>query len=64
MVGVSTSRDWESTGIAPFEDVEDVSRGELRLAAEVVVSVLSGAMTLPKAVIERGMDTLRRVARD
>jgi len=54
-------RPWEITDAVPFSDVADVSRGELRLAAEVAVSELRAEL-VPTWVHERAFDTLNRIA--
>ena len=51
-------RPWEATEAAPFNDVPDVSRGEIRLSAEVALAYFNGQM-IPAFAHERAVGILK-----
>lgn len=53
---------WENNEAAPFSDVPDMSRGELRLAAEVALAELC-AIAVPTWARERAVNALATIAR-
>jgi hypothetical protein len=55
-------RKWENPEVAPFSEVADCSRGDIRLAAEVALAELRG-MHVPSFANERALETLRTLAR-
>jgi hypothetical protein len=54
-------RPWEQPTAAPFSEVADCTRGELRLAAEVALAELH-AIHVPTFAHERAVATLKAVA--
>lgn len=55
-------RPWEITDAAPFSEIADCSRGELRLTAEVALAELRGCIT-PTFAHERAVAVLSVLAR-
>ena len=55
-------RSWEIPDAAPFSEIIDCRRGELRLAAEVAIAELT-ANHVPTFAHERAFEILKQVAR-
>jgi hypothetical protein len=54
-------RPWENPNAAPFSEIPDCSRGEMRLAAEVALAELRGN-AIPGAAFQRAVGILTVMA--